>query len=83
MKAAENGQFFDLAFFRRVVRRKTASTVLLCFRKPNWCGPTRLWASAMSVILLVILTVRSLRRLDGTVIGLYWPGERESPPCKW
>ena len=80
MKAAENGQFLAFAFFRRAVRRNTASTVLLFFLNPNWCGPTRPWVSAMPAILLVIRTVRSLSRLDGTVIGLYWPGERESPP---
>ena len=80
-KAAEYGQFLDLAFLMRVESRNTASTVLLFFRKPNWWGPISPWASVMSVIRVHILTVRRRSRFEGIVIGLYCPGERESPPC--
>ena len=40
------------------------------------------FSSAMPVILLHIRTVINLRMLDGTVIGLYMEGWRESPPYK-
>ena len=88
-KAAEYGQLLPLALLRRVVRTNTASTVLLPFLNPNCSGPNNPAVSAASVIRAHILTVSSLRMLDGMVIGLYWPGWSESPPwvkhlqCTW
>ena len=79
-KAAEYGQFLALAFLMRVESTNTASTVLRCFRNPNWWGPIKPWASVMSVMRVHIRTVNSRSRFEGIVIGLYCPGERESPP---
>ena len=79
-KAAEYGQFFLLAFWNNVESTKIASLVLLPLRNPNCSGPSMLFDSATSVISLHILMVSNLRRLEGMVIGLYWPGSRESPP---
>ena len=80
MKAAEYGQCLLLALAMRVVRTKTASSVLLPRLNPNCSGPSRPLASAASVIRPHILTVISRRMLDGMVIGRYWPGSKESPP---
>ena len=79
-KAAENCQVFDLALLNRVVKTNTASKVLLPFRKPNCSCPTIPSLSAISVILVHILAVINRRIFDGTVIGLYIDGCRESPP---
>lgn len=76
------GQVLALAFCSNVVRTKIASRVLLPFRNPNCSGPIMPFSSAMPVILLHIRTVINLRMLDGTVIGLYMEGWRESPPYK-
>ena len=81
-KAAEYGQLLSLALLRRVVRTNTASTVLLPFLNPNCSGPNNPAVSAASVIRAHILTVSSLRMLDGMVIGRYWPVSRVSPPYK-
>ena len=80
IKAAENGQRFRFAFMMRVVRTKAASRVLLPLLKPNCSGPRRPLVSAAVVILSHILTVMRRRRFEGMVMGLYWPGWRESPP---
>ena len=74
MNAAEYGQLLDLALESRVVRTNTASRVLRPFRNPNCSGPSIPLSSAMAVIRLHILTVMSLRMLEGTVMGLYWDG---------
>ena len=81
-KAAEYGQLFFLAFIIMVVKTNTASMVLLPFLNPNCSGPNRPFTSAARVILSHILTVMSLRMLDGMVIGRYWPVSRVSPPYK-
>lgn len=80
MKAAEYCQFLALALAIRVVNTNTASRVFRPLRKPNCSGPSIPLSSAMAVIFLHILTVMSLRMLEGTVMGLYWAGSRESPP---
>ena len=80
MNAAEYGQLLALALVNRVVSTNTASRVFRPLRNPNCSGPSIPLSSAMAVILLHILTVMSLRMLEGTVIGLYWAGCRESPP---
>ena len=82
MKAAEYCQVFDLALLNKVVKTKTASSVLLPFLKPNCSCPTIPSLSAMSVILVHILAVISRRMFEGTVIGRYIDGCKESPPYK-
>ena len=78
--AIENGQCLALAFLISVDRTKAASMVLRPFLKPNCSPPSILCSSAMLVMMLVILTVRSLKMLEGTVMGRYWPMDKESPP---
>ena len=80
MKAAEYCHPLDLAWLRRVVRTKMASMVLLLLRKPNCSGPSIPSLSTISVILWHIRAVIRRNRLEGTVIGRYWLGWRESPP---
>ena len=76
------GKVLAFALRRRVERRNTASRVLRFFRKPNCSCPIKPFFSAASVICLHILTVSSLRMLEGMVIGRYWDGCSASPPWK-
>lgn len=80
MNAAEYCQPFALALDRRVFSTKRASMVLLPFLNPNCSEPIIPLSSAIAVILLLIRAVISLSMLDGTVIGRYCDGWRESPP---
>ena len=70
INATEYGQDLALALFNKEVRMKTASIVLLSLLT----GPNIPFFSAISIILLFILVVISLRMLEGTVIGRYWTG---------
>ena len=74
MNAVEYGKLLALALESKVVSTNTASRVFRPLRNPNCSGPSIPLSSAMAVIRLHILTVISLRMLEGTVMGLYWDG---------
>ena len=69
-----------LAFWSSRDKTKIASKVLLPFLKPNCSSPNIPCFSTMAVILEHIRVVINLRMFEGTVIGLYWLGFKESPP---
>ena len=80
INAVAKGHLLALAFRIRVVKHITASIVLLFGRNPNWCCPSKPCSSTMLDILDAILTVIKRKILDGTVMGLYCFGCKESPP---